>query len=240
MDILFLINAILIIFIIYYIYKCINPVNKRKLILNDIYDICGDKTIAVVGNGPLTEEDRHKINKMGCIIRFNSMLNKLKTERVDVLALRGHTFNLSKDTHTIWPVMDIGCDNNTLQELKYDIMINPIYAYGGKGNNTCKWPLKWKSAKHKENYNPDELTTKVLFKNCKQQIKQGDSLAGPSTGVIIIDYLENHKMIKKGNVNIFGMNWNGRKTLVDFKFPNLVKDCCTKCIIHETQSQKYN
>ena len=45
-------------------------------------------TIAVVGNGPISEEDRKNINKFDTIIRFNDMKNKNAGEKTSIQVVR--------------------------------------------------------------------------------------------------------------------------------------------------------
>ncbi|KAK9805097.1 hypothetical protein WJX73_006552 [Symbiochloris irregularis] len=46
------------------------------------------RSIAIVGNGPLTEQQRHLIQKADRVMRFNAANNMLAKERVDVWAVR--------------------------------------------------------------------------------------------------------------------------------------------------------
>ena len=45
-------------------------------------------TVAVVGNGPISEEDRKNINKFDTIIRFNDMKNKNAGEKTSIQVVR--------------------------------------------------------------------------------------------------------------------------------------------------------
>ena len=62
-------------------------------------------SIAVVGNGPISESDRDLINSHNCVIRFNDQRNKLKDDKTDVLVLRYNTLHLSHNDLIIWPVI---------------------------------------------------------------------------------------------------------------------------------------
>ena len=59
---------------------------------------------------------------------------------------------------------------------------------------------------------------------------------GPSTGAIISE-LQKMDFVKE--INVYGMNWNGGNWHNDFKHKNMVPECCSKCTIHETKSNKY-
>ena len=63
------------------------------------------------------------------------------------------------------------------------------------------------------------------------------SSSGPSTGAVLINALEAQASAE--TIHVFGMNWNGGHHHLDFKQPELVPSCCSKCEIHPTASSKY-
>ena len=61
---------------------------------------------------------------------------------------------------------------------------------------------------------------------------------GPSTGAAVIDEL--HRASDVESIHVYGMNWNGGSHHVDFQHPNVVADCCDKCVVHPTSSDTYD
>ena len=63
--------------------------NKQYNMFPKLRDMCSN-TIAIVGNGPLSEEQRQQINsgKFTCVIRFNDLKNKKTDDRMDIHIVR--------------------------------------------------------------------------------------------------------------------------------------------------------
>mmetsp|Transcript_18498 Transcript_18498/g.55785 ORF Transcript_18498/g.55785 Transcript_18498/m.55785 type:complete len:425 (-) Transcript_18498:1894-3168(-) len=78
--------------------------NPHKLLQGDGKELCrllmpeGAESLAVVGNGPITDANRADIEAAGSVIRFNEMNSWLKTERVGVWAVR---YNM-REKHPFW------------------------------------------------------------------------------------------------------------------------------------------
>lgn len=175
--------------------------------------------IAVVGNGPISEEDRSLINKQDCIIRFNDQKNKLEHERTDVLVLRNNTLHISQRDDILLPVIPF-CKTIDDYEVKYFRMITPIHVY----EQICE-------------HNVEEIKSKKVYSNCIKQARHGDATSGVSTGTAVLSSLQYDDTVKY--INVFGMNFNGGWWHVDFNDPNLSNICCTKCIFHKTHVDDY-
>lgn len=192
---------------------------------------CEDAShIAVVGNGPLKENDRSEIAEKTCVIRCNDAKNKLPSERTDVAVIRSHIISEGRvdkkeaqkvyDTYDgdvlIVPFME---ENEFLHEDSHNhLFADPVPIF-----NTST-ALKF--------------TGKTMsFPKCKLATRSDSAGSGPSTGGALLNYLESDNGVK--TIDVYGMNWNGGNHHVDFKNPRLVRECCTKCDIHETSSPKY-
>jgi hypothetical protein len=178
-------------------------------------------SIAVVGNGPISEADRAFINAQDCIIRFNDQKNKLEHERTDVLVVRNNALHVSQKDSTLLPVIPF-CKTIDEYDAKYNKLIKPIYVYEEQCNNDP---------------NVKEMKSKKVYSNCIKQKFHGDATSGVSTGTALLSSLENDKDVE--SINVFGMNFNGGWWHVDFNDPNLSNICCTKCIFHKTSMDQY-
>ena len=178
-------------------------------------------SIAVVGNGPISEADRDLINSQNCIIRFNDQKNKLTDERTDVLVLRNHTLHLSQINSTILPVIPF-CKTIEDYKLKCKKFVKPIYVY----EEMCDYDL-----------NVQEMKSKRVYNNCIKHNLHGDAKYGISTGTAVLSSLQNDDNIE--SINVFGMNFNGKSWHVDFNDQNLSNICCTKCVFHKTNIEQY-
>lgn len=219
---------IVIIFLVFVLF-CTFLVMYRNLHFNailDIADVCGNGTIAIVGNGELHADNHQEINGCGCVIRFNDMKNKRKEDRMDVLVLRHNAIDSidhnMKSSVILWPVYKY-CSEGTIERMKMNSnIITPIPVF----EESCiKDKEQWRS--------------KIIFEKCHKSTKQGDARCGPSSGAAVIDHLLSHPKINPNNIHIFGMNWNGGDWHIDFKDPFLVQECCKGCKIHTTSTNNY-
>jgi len=181
--------------------------------------------IALVGNGPISDEQRNIINSSDCIIRINNSRNKLPHERTDILVLRDNVIHLSDKDTILWPVIP-WCKNLKDYKVSYSKLIKPIKIYDEvhcpdkKNDPNIKY---WKSNK--------------VFKECIKDNKHGDSYSGISTGTAVISELMKNDAIVK--LDVFGMNFNGHPRHLDFVDKEVTDKCCTKCIFHKTPVQEY-
>lgn len=182
-------------------------------------------SVAVVGNGPLSNEDRYNISKADCVIRFNDLKNFKRGERCDIHAIR-YTLgrypgiNLSPKHAKILPVSPNNFSVFNSRDLCNVEGLPPLLIYDPRANNDLH-----------ENVSIFENS------NCGKECIQSSSSYGPSTGAVVIDMLEKLNSVNK--INVYGMNWNGTTKHIDFKNPTIVQKFCSKCNIHPTQNNKY-
>lgn len=181
-------------------------------------------TVAVVGNGPISDEDRYNIDKADCVIRFNDLKNFKHGERCDIHAIRytDGTFpglNLNPKNSIILPVSPNNYAVYNSSDLCNMTGLPPLLIYESRLSNDL-----------------DKNVAIFENSNCGKECIQSSSQYGPSTGTAVIDLLENCNSVNK--IEVYGMNWNGAGHL-DFKNPTIVENFCSKCDIHRTQSSKY-
>lgn len=194
-------------------------------------DAIRSDSVAVVGNGPLSNRDRRDIEKCPCIIRFNDQKNKRCRERTDIVVLRYNTLfkqfsgrgktdqgTVPKATYC-WPVCSQPKELLALQTAS--TLLLPILTSGTRDGNRDIDMFPGCNACNSS--------------ACKHTLTKN----GPSSGGAVIDALQKMSSIKQ--IDVFGMNWNGWKDVhVDFKFPKVIDQCCSKCVIHVPPSQIYD
>ena len=180
-------------------------------------DVCPDVSeVTVVGNGPLSTLDRDAINQSACVIRFNDMKTWVDGDKVDVHALRDNTMHLSGSSGApVWPVISTRVGLAAVESES----LQPIFVH---------------ETIHGQQTAPP---TKVLFPRCTARRPHSNATNGPSTGAAVIDALEAHDGVQR--IHVYGMNWNGPPHHVDFKHPQTVRECCTKCTLHTTERAAY-
>lgn len=193
------------------------PVSQRAPVDVVMFDDVCAGDVAVVGNGPLSDADRESIEKHQCVIRFNDTKNLREGEKTTILALREHVLSriirrTPADT-VIWPVVFSKAFRAPTTPHRFLPAI-PVY--------------RRESGNH--------FADLLLFRNSKRAQRQGTTPAGPSTGTAIIDWIVTNTA---RTVDVYGMNWSGSQQHVDFRYPTLVRDCCTTCRIHETPFTTY-
>ena len=186
--------------------------------------------IAVVGNGPISEEDRSNINKADCVIRFNKLKNYKKGERFDVHATR----NISSQDVTDFS----GLDLPHRASFVLPIAIRHLMVENSKqliGRKKLPTILVYQEIMKNVEASPNSR----LFPHsvCRNECKHSSTDRGPSIGTVVIDMLEKLKSVKK--IDVYGMNWNGTKVHNDFKYPYIVSKYCSKCEIHPTSKSGY-
>lgn len=189
-------------------------------------DICESGKIALVGNGPLTHEDREYIKNFDCVVRFNDMKNRRTGERTDILVTRkgygggGIQKYASNSEYAVWPIVMYKQFNTKdyINSHKYKFL-NPIKVHEEYSQSNAK------------------VYNRKVFEGCLHSRYHSESKNGPSSGTLVIDELMKSKHIKE--IHTFGMNWNGQNWHVDFNNPDMVHNCCSKCFIHETTSSTY-
>lgn len=188
--------------------------------------------VVVVGNGPLCDEDREDINsgKYDCIVRFNDRKNLKDGEKTTVHAVRDvpkwfgvRSYPGVTNNEQVW-LQPVTARPKTVKKL-----IQKDYANG----------LLPALYVHEEN---SQVFSSHLFPGCaecktKFECETSASKYGPSTGAVILDALQSSPHVDQ--IHVYGMNWNGNEQHLDFRQPDLVPECCTKCVIHQTASGQY-
>ena len=186
--------------------------------------------VCLVGNGPLSEEDRMKINNCKQIIRFNTVKNFKEGERIDIHAVRFHSDFFLRDVQILPDVPKLIIFTNEKQVQKYSEqlkkykLLTPIFAYEPQLSDDTSY-----------------MKEQSIFNRChlclSNECRYSNTDAGVSTGTIVINHLESLHNIKK--IDVFGMNWNGGDWHLDFANPEIVPTCCRKCTIHKTATKNY-
>lgn len=186
-----------------------------------LHDICPQSVkVTVIGNGALSQKAKNATKGANCVIRFNHMHGYYPGAPVHAVALREHTMKLSQHRRSI-PVIPVISNRSQLRPLNASSLA-PIYIT----QNHVKEKPEYKRLK--------------LFSRCKRWKFHTNVIArnGPSTGAAVIDFLEKHPDVRA--IDVWGFNWNGTRRHVDFLYPRLVRDCCTKCTIHKMHTRDYS
>jgi hypothetical protein len=209
----------------------------------------GTIRVAVVGNGPLFERDRPRIEQYENIVRFNDMKNWRRNETVTLHAVRSedHTdefayrAGLSRGHNsTIWALAS---------EQRHVAADVDVVTWTYFRDREYKWfneNWQWIGFDHPK---PQTLSpwkeSLYLFPNCsacgahRSHCKVRNTKYGPSAGAVVLNELD--AMPEVDEIGVFGMNWANSHSWdhTDFKYPTLVSDCCSKCTIHSTPSGGY-
>ena len=203
-----------------------------------LHQVCNGR-IAVVGNGPLREEDRKLIQDdslFDCVVRFNDRKNLRDGERTTVHVVRDKReqspFGLLFGRRVVPGVVE-----------GEQVFVQPITHYPDKIKNkfsssTVLPPMLVKES----NSGSDRIPAERYFPDCEKckgtdRCSTGSSPNGPSSGTVIINALNASPFTS--SLDVFGMNWNGPSWHFDFRDPTIVRDCCDKCTIHETSTSEY-
>ena len=209
----------------------------------------GTIRVAVVGNGPLFEHDRLRIEQYENIVRFNDMKNWRRNETVTLHAVRS-----LRGRHDDWVrnARRAADQNRTLWALASE------HKFVAEGVDIVTW--SYNRDKRYKFFNENwmyqgyvEPQTQVLepyleslylFPNCsacagQQRCLFQSTKYGPSAGALVINALQEQPEVDE--IGVFGMNWGNAHPWdhTDFKYPTLVSDCCSKCTIHSTPSGGY-
>ena len=215
------------------------PPNKNSFSDNEIQGLPNHSPIspyvaqqvAVVGNGPISENDSKKINECQCIIRFNDAKNRKSDERTDLQIVR-RQLGVGKIERMFWKYfVPKGVYTMYVTEPSY------VLSYNGLENPLGVIDIGRDKTKFRDDLKLFPGCNKCDNKPCTYSLTEW----GPSTGALVINMLESMDNIKE--INVFGMNWNPPSNKinvhVDFNYPELIKNCCKKCIIHKTTTNNY-
>ena len=186
-------------------------------------------SVALVGNGPISEEDRAKIESFDCVVRFNDMKNKRPGERSDV-----HVSRYLKDKDR-FP----GMEKNE-GEFVVPVTISERHVHRApelRDKKLLPTLLVYETLHNGKNDVGSEARIFENCSSCKESCLHSQRPCGPSTGTAVIDHLEkSHAVV---SIDTFGMNWNGTDCHIDFKHSDTVPTCCSKCNIHATPRTSY-
>lgn len=203
----------------------------------------GTYRIAVVGNGPLFEEDRQRIGAHENVLRFNDLKNWREGERVTLHACR---VDNSWQHSWIPATAKTRAHNVTRWALAYDLRWVTAVRNDAQ---LVSWTFKSELVRSGiwqlfSPYRPQVLEpwrkSARIFPNCSACgahciFQQTDH--GPSAGAITLSALQ--AIPEVAEIAVFGMNWFGGDEHIDFKWPQIVPTCCTKCKIHPTPTEAY-
>jgi hypothetical protein len=187
-------------------------------------------TVAVVGNGEISEADRGVVDCADMVIRFNDCSYFRKGDKTSLRVVR-HPFPLQHElVHApVWHVAPHRqlCESHrpglplllcSLQEVE---VFSPVY--------------------QSEYGSANELDDKArIFPGCdaRDSNLHAKRYGGPSSGGLVLSELEQTAAVAR--IHVVGMNWNGNPDLhIDFANSSLVKGCCRKCSVHATGSTSY-
>ena len=172
--------------------------------------------VAVVGNGPLSHEDRQNISLFDSVVRFNDLNYMEPGENVSMRVVR-HPSAFQPHISCSAPVWYVVTTKGLLPPgaALYSLALEPQY---GSSN--------------------DLPADARIFSNCSAcgaNCYSNQTFAGPSTGAVVLSILQSSEAVQ--SIHVFGMNWKGAPMVhIDFRDPAIVSRCCTKCTFHPTHS----
>ena len=184
-----------------------------------------ETTIAIVGNGPLSNKDRKNINEFDMVYRFNSLNSYTVGDKIDILCVRQ-----CGKTDTVF-----GLDNK--YTIKNNVNVNNILVIGTRHNIANKI----KERNPNKNVEMLDIYEKYIcdYESCNvhdnkiifdRKVYTYDTLCGPSSGFHLIMYVLNK--YPHNNIHIFGMNWNGIHICHNGNLEKELINNCKRCIIH--------
>ena len=203
--------------------------------------------VAVVGNGPLREEDRPRIDAYRNIVRFNDAKNLRPGERTTVhvgpyddMAVNRLRSPQATANASLWTItnrwQEVRAEDGfaviTLNYQSYEDDV-PALDFGrfftGRARRLPQTLGPWAEKAH-------------VFTRCANctgnRCLLADGWLGMSAGGAVIEALDALDPPLE-EIAVFGMNWLGRSGHTDFRDPTLVRDCCARCVIHPTASDSY-
>ena len=216
---------ILIIFIIFI--ECLNYLKNIEKFSNPK----SKKSIAVVGNGPISEDDLNKINNYDIVCRFNDCKNYRKNDKITHLVVR-QRYNteiitgLDKNYKQSKPITDliiIGTNRKLLEKVKN---IN--------SNLNCKIIEIYESSLCELKDYVCNLDKNTPFYFNKKNIGNKFGVYGPSSGFVLLSNIYNGD-----EIHIYGMNWNFTSGHNGNFEKNIIENHCKNCIIHKTNGNEY-
>lgn len=194
----------------------------------------GSFDVTVVGNGPISEDDRVRINGSSNVVRFNDMNNwrlgeptSLRVQRFPQRAKPKRACNAS-----VWAVSASPHSMPNSSKL-YTWVYEWQFTHGALVRPGF---FLWPTAQVLEPWS----NLVRIFENCTWcgiKCYANQTASGPSTGGLVLSELQAIPQI--ATIEVFGMNWGGDVGHIDFKYPDIVPRCCTKCRFYKTLTDNY-
>ena len=170
--------------------------------------------VCLVGNGPISKEDRRFINSEAChrVVRFNDMKNMLEGERCDVHVVRSNGTGF-------WGLVN---------PPKIDVGRVPLLQIGGsraptKGGEEVLAVLDNESTRIYPSCTHNQRATTKTF----------------TSGALVMSHYNEKPSVR--TIHVFGMNFlPARNNTHDVDREKAMHEsCCHKCQIHSTPRQTY-
>lgn len=177
----------------------------------------------VVGNADLTDAERSEIRRRAdgsTVVRFNDLTHAREGDKTDLHVVRLPSawpprFAVAAPKLYVTP-----CDR-----FLPDAAAPHLHAYESQYSSCARGPRRIFAACAACGDSRDRCLANATY-------------AGPSTGAALLSVLQDAENVTA--IHVFGMNWNGQPDVhIDFADPDLVRQCCTKCIIHPTSNSRY-
>jgi len=195
----------------------------------------GSYSIVVVGNGPLSEDDRAAINRSANVVRFNDLNYWRPGEPVNLRVVRFPSAKPPKNpcSAPIWAMTTkpqfLPANTTTLSWL-YEPLLTHRMRF-----------RFWEALKPMEHQVLEAWESSIkIFDGCEGcglHCHTNQTSSGASTGAWALSEL--HALSQVHSLDVYGMNWGGGTEHVDFFYPDVVGTCCTKCTIHATPTSNY-
>ena len=175
----------------------------------------------VVGNAELTDAERSEIRwraQGSTVVRFNDLNHALKDDITNVHVVRLPSAWSPRFAVTAPKLYVTPCDR-----FLPDADVARIYVHEPQYSSCTRGPRRI-------------FATSCAA--CGDRCNANSTYAGPSTGAALLSFLQNMESV--ATIHVYGMNWNGSPDMhIDFADATLVRDCCTKCVVHPTSSLSY-
>ena len=188
--------------------------------------------VCLVGNGPLSTDDRAQIANCAQVVRFNDTKNRYEGEQCDV-----HVMRRAPKVHVT-------------QEDFYPVSFHDgkskVILVGINANETAA--LKEHVIQRIQYVPPFDRTDQgrgrervSLFEGCDASFIGSEKLERvsqhPSLGMIAISLFEAREDVE--SIHVYGMNFNFIASHTGSSERDVVNTCCRKCIVHPTMKGKY-
>ena len=198
--------------------------------------------VAVVGNGPLSDDQLAEINSALVVVRFNGLKNMRATDKMDILVVReecehfhgvpGHRYPVSpyaSRAKQILPIIRLShvkpeeAIQYVADKLPVDFtpeILEPILH---------QYPFEWSDA-HIQRIR----STPAFQDNFKGGCFLPDEI---SSGLLAVWQIQ--KLLPGLEIHVFGMNWNSNNWRMNWEMEECIIRHCSNCVVHDTPSRSY-